>query len=83
MKKKLEVEFIIQNANTKWGEYLCIVGNIAQLGSWNLSKAQELYTSEFPIWKTKNKLIITSAEEAKNIEYKYVVKQCNGSDEVN
>lgn len=57
---------------TQWGQTVKVVGNVAQLGNWDVAKAPALsasdYTAQNPVWRGSVTLPAGSA-----VEYKYVV----------
>jgi glucoamylase len=63
---------------TTYGQNIKIVGSIAQLGSWDASKAIALaatqYTSSNPLWSTT----ITFAAGT-TFQYKYILVNADGS----
>ncbi|RAL61125.1 hypothetical protein DID88_010464 [Monilinia fructigena] len=64
------------NATTYFGESIYVVGNITDLGSWDLNKALPLgagqYTAEWPLWSLDTELLADST-----ISYAYVrVQDC-------
>ncbi|KAA8571273.1 hypothetical protein EYC84_000600 [Monilinia fructicola] len=64
------------NATTYFGESVYVVGNITDLGNWDLNKALPLgagqYTAEWPLWTLDTELLADST-----ISYAYVrVQDC-------
>ncbi|KAB8298302.1 hypothetical protein EYC80_002031 [Monilinia laxa] len=64
------------NATTYFGESIYVVGNITDLGNWDLNKALPLgagqYTAEWPLWSLDTELLADST-----ISYAYVrVQDC-------
>jgi alpha-amylase len=59
-------------ATTVWGENVVVLGNRAELGSWNTGGGVALSSASYPIWRGTVNLPPNTA-----IEYKYVKK--NGS----
>lgn len=63
---------------TSFGQTVYIVGSVAQLGSWDASKAVALsatqYTSSNPVWSGAVRLPAGTA-----IQYKYLIKNQDGS----
>ncbi|GAA0076957.1 hypothetical protein UT300005_13350 [Clostridium sp. CTA-5] len=70
-----KLSFSIFNDNTKFGEKVYVVGNIPELGNWDINNAPELSGESWPIWKSTNSIILPLGM---NFEYKYVVKTSNG-----
>ncbi|KAJ5080402.1 ankyrin repeat-containing protein [Anaeramoeba ignava] len=60
--------------DTKLGDTVQIIGNLEELGKWNILKSIELKTNseEFPIWNVQIDL-----PKNKWIEYKFIVKRNN------
>ncbi|KAK2044146.1 family 15 glycosyl hydrolase [Colletotrichum somersetense] len=70
------VSFLV-NATTYYGEEVYVLGNTAELGSWNVENAQPMtasgYTAERPLWNVDVEL-----PSGQNISYVYVRRQnCN------
>ena len=61
------------------GEQVYIVGNHESLGAWNNHKAILMKTdsNKYPEWTSVHEIEINNIEEAKEIEYKYLI-QSNG-----
>ncbi|OHF01446.1 glycosyl hydrolase family 15 [Colletotrichum orchidophilum] len=70
------VTFLV-NATTYYGEGISLLGNIAELGSWNVDNGQPLsaseYTAERPLWSVDVEL-----PGGSNISYVYVRRQSCG-----
>jgi len=72
------------SCDTQRGEEVCVVGNSACLGSWNVSQAVALKALHYPLWKSREIDVsdVGPPEEAssssKRLEYKYVIKGPNG-----
>jgi len=62
----MRVSFHI-NYHTAWGQKICIVGSIPQLGSWEPELAREMYYTENGNWQ----LDLDIPPEIKKIEYRY------------
>lgn len=64
-------------AVTQWGQTIKIVGNIAELGSWDTTKAVALsaidYTSSNPLW-----WVTLTLQPGESIQYKYINVASNG-----
>jgi trehalose-6-phosphate synthase len=58
--------------NTVPGEEIRVIGNIPELGSWDINKGERMITSklDYPIWKTKENIKVS---QDTLIQYKYVV----------
>ncbi len=61
-------------ATTYWGQNVYVVGNVAQLGSWNTNQAVALSAAGYPTWSGSVTLPASTS-----IEYKYIKKDGNGS----
>ncbi|AOR23387.1 phospholipase D-like domain-containing protein [Clostridium taeniosporum] len=70
-----KLSFSVFNNNTKFGEKLYVVGNIPQLGNWDINNALELNGENWPNWKSTNSITLPSGM---NFEYKYVIKTSTG-----
>jgi alpha-amylase len=68
------VTFKVQNATTVWGQDVYIVGNIAQLGSWNTAQAKKLTPSAYPTWDGVVALPMNTA-----IQFKFIKKNAAGT----
>ncbi|KAK1447816.1 glycosyl hydrolase family 15 [Colletotrichum melonis] len=70
------VTFLV-NATTYYGEGLSLLGNIAELGVWNVDNGQPMsasgYTAERPLWSVDVEL-----PGGSNVSYVYVRKQSCG-----
>ncbi|OQM45908.1 alpha-amylase [Anoxybacillus sp. UARK-01] len=75
---QVSVRFVVNNANTNWGENVYLVGNVHELGNWNTSKAigplfnQVIYS--YPTW-----YVDVSVPEGKTIEFKFIKKDGSGN----
>ena len=69
----LNVTFVLKQAETKPGQYVQIVGNIPELGQWDVSKKIKLHTNEtfYPMW-TSEEITINLNHGLKKLEYKFV-----------
>lgn len=69
------IKFIITNANTKLGESIYIVGNVDELGYWNVNMAAgPALCPNYPTWEAHIDVPV-----GKNIEWKAVKKGSNSS----
>ena len=69
MKLSFKVDY-----NTAWGENLCLVGSIVELGAWDDSKALKM-NYENGAWT----ISIEIADTTKKFEYSFIVKHDNGN----
>ncbi|CAG9461230.1 unnamed protein product [Pedinophyceae sp. YPF-701] len=58
---------------TEWGQCVRVIGSVASLGSWELSKAATMTWTEGHVWKAAIKMPVGSVAE-----YKYVVTDPSG-----
>lgn len=67
-----------ETVTTKYGQTIKIVGSVAELGSWDTSRAVALeaseYTADNPVWKVT--VVLKAGEE---IEYKFINVNEDGS----
>ncbi|KAK4175950.1 family 15 putative glycoside hydrolase [Triangularia setosa] len=60
-----------QRATTAWGQVIKIVGNVPELGGWDVNKAIPLsasgYTGSNPLWS-----ITVPIQAGSNVQYKYI-----------
>jgi phosphatidylserine/phosphatidylglycerophosphate/cardiolipin synthase-like enzyme len=68
------VDFAINNPHTKVGDQVYLVGNIPELGNWDLSKAIRLDPSEWPKWKASVEI-----PSGTHFEYKLLVRNFYGN----
>ncbi|MDR2810675.1 MAG: 4-alpha-glucanotransferase [Tannerellaceae bacterium] len=66
---KMKVSFHI-NFHTVWGQKLCVVGSIPELGAWETALAKEMNYLEDGNWA----LTLDVAPDTKDIEYRYFLK---------
>lgn len=63
---------------TEWGQSVKVVGNVPQLGDWNVAKAPRLsasaYTSSNPLWT-----ITVPLKAGQEVQYKFVRVENDGS----
>ncbi|WP_329083284.1 carbohydrate-binding module family 20 domain-containing protein [Streptosporangium sp. NBC_01469] len=59
---------------TNWGQNVFVVGNVAQLGSWNPANAIALSSAAYPVWRATVNLPPGTA-----VQYKYIKKNPDGS----
>lgn len=75
--KQVSVRFIVNNANTGWGENIYVVGNVYELGNWDPSKAVgPMYNKvikSYPSWYFDVNVPAGSA-----IQYKFIKKNASG-----
>ena len=64
----MKVTFNI-NFHTVWGQKLCIVGSIPELGSWEPALAKEMNYKGDGNWQLELELELTSPQQT--IEYRY------------
>ncbi|MEV7971173.1 carbohydrate-binding module family 20 domain-containing protein [Sphaerisporangium sp. NPDC088356] len=62
------------NVTTSWGQNVFVVGNVPELGNWNLASAVALSSATYPIWRATVSLPANTA-----IQYKYIKKNSDGS----
>ncbi|GIH73724.1 alpha-amylase [Planobispora longispora] len=62
------------NATTYWGQNVFVVGDAAELGSWNPANAVALSAADYPVWKATVNL-----PAGRTISYKYIKKNPDGS----
>ncbi|KAF4806039.1 Glucoamylase P [Colletotrichum siamense] len=69
----VSVSFLV-NATTYYGENVYLVGNVAELGSWNVGNGQQMsasnYSSERPLWTVDVEIL-----GGQNVSYVYARKQ--------
>ncbi|WMJ81512.1 alpha-amylase family glycosyl hydrolase [Clostridium sp. MB40-C1] len=74
--KQVSVRFVVNNANTQFGENVYLVGDVNELGSWDTSKALgAMYNQveyKYPTW-----YFDVSVPAGKTINFKFIKK--NGS----
>ena len=64
------LEFSIKH-HVEFGQNLCIVGSVRELGNWDPNEALTLQWSEGDVWKTS---VSVNRSQLAKIEYKYFVK---------
>ncbi|KQY25509.1 glycosidase [Cellulomonas sp. Root485] len=62
------------NATTSWGQNIYVVGDRAELGSWNPAGAIALSSATYPVWRANVTLPAGTV-----VQYKYVRKESNGA----
>ncbi|GAT64507.1 glycosidase [Planomonospora sphaerica] len=62
------------NVTTTWGQNVFVVGDAAELGSWNPADAVALSSAAYPVWKATVNL-----PAGRTIAYKYIKKNPDGS----
>lgn len=63
------------NASTNYGENIYIVGNVPELGSWNVNKCTEVMMNPgYPEW-----YLPVSVPAGTTIEFKFIKKDSNGN----
>ncbi|MER6173778.1 carbohydrate-binding module family 20 domain-containing protein [Streptosporangium sp. NPDC001681] len=62
------------NVTTSYGQNVFVVGDIAELGSWNPANAVALSSADYPVWKVTANLPANTA-----VSYKYIKKNPDGS----
>ncbi|WGL61256.1 glycoside hydrolase family 31 protein [Pigmentibacter sp. JX0631] len=72
--KYTQYSFSCLNAQTNIGESIYIVGNIPELGNWNIENAIKLNPVDYPNW---NVYLPNIPSNTKNIEWKCVKKKDN------
>jgi len=72
----MRIKFIVR-ALTHWGDTVCIVGNVPELGNWNPYCGVRMNTNRntYPIWESEYVNIMLKGK----LEYKYVVLKGDGS----
>jgi phosphatidylserine/phosphatidylglycerophosphate/cardiolipin synthase-like enzyme len=70
------VNFLAVHDLTYWGDTVCVVGNIPELGKWNPARAVPLRTSDdcFPVWGG-----MIQVPPGMRFEYKYITKTAWGT----
>lgn len=68
------VKFTINYSNTVSGQDLYIVGNTAQLGSWNTANAIKMSGAAYPNWT-----VTVNLTSGTNVLYKYFRKDASGN----
>ncbi len=59
---------------TNWGQNVFVVGDVAQLGSWNPANAVALSSAAYPVWRATVNL-----PPGTTVRYKYIKKNPDGS----
>ncbi|MDR2389618.1 MAG: 4-alpha-glucanotransferase [Tannerellaceae bacterium] len=59
--------------HTVWGQRLCLIGSIPELGAWETGRAREMDYTDNGNWQ----LSLEVAPETKNIAYRYFLKMNN------
>ncbi|WP_297991201.1 alpha-amylase [Anoxybacillus sp.] len=72
--KTSNVTFTVNNATTVYGQNVYVVGNIPELGNWNIANAIQMTPSPYPTWKTT-----VSLPQGKAIEFKFIKKDSAGN----
>ncbi|MFC4062425.1 carbohydrate-binding module family 20 domain-containing protein [Planomonospora corallina] len=62
------------NVTTAWGQNVFVVGDVAELGSWNPANAVALSAASYPVWRATVNL-----PAGRTISYKYIKKNPDGS----
>lgn len=63
------------NATTSWGENVYVIGNVPELGSWDVDKCSEaMMTPNYPEW-----FLPVSVPANTTIEFKFIKKDSNGN----
>lgn len=62
------------NATTSWGQNVFVVGNIPQLGAWNVANAIPLSSAAYPVWSGTVQIPSSTP-----VQYKYIKKDGNGN----
>ncbi|KRD44338.1 glycosidase [Cellulomonas sp. Root930] len=62
------------NATTTWGQNVFVVGDRAELGSWNPASAIALSSATYPVWRASVTLPAGTV-----VQYKYVRKESTGA----
>lgn len=73
-REKMNINIIVKfgvKYETKFGQELKVVGNIAELGNWNVNDGLIMKWTEGSFWTASIKIVPNSKIE--NIEYKYVL----------
>ena len=72
----MNISFKIRSANTNFGESVYVVGSGVSLGDWNQNKALTMSTNEklYPMWITQEHVYVADMNQARDIEYKYLIK---------
>lgn len=78
--KQVATRFYVNNANTQYGSSVYIVGNVEELGNWDVNKAVGPFfnntksIANYPTW-----FYDISLPSGKKIEYKYIMKDSSGN----
>lgn len=77
----MNISFKIRSANTNFGESVFVVGSGVSLGDWNQNKALTMSTNEklYPMWITQEHVYVADMNQARDIEYKYLIKSSQKS----
>lgn len=69
----INVTFVLKEAETNHGQNVFVVGNIRELGQWDISKAIKLQTDEefYPMW-TSAEILLSLEDLSYDVEYKFV-----------
>lgn len=71
----IPVKFIINNAQTEWGQNIYIAGNIAELGNWNTAQAAgPASCPDYPTWE-----YVAYLPAGQRIEFKAIKKDGAGN----
>ena len=69
-KTSIKVVFKLKEAATNFGQSARIVGSSKKLAGWDTSLAPEMTANNYPTWEN---YVQISEEDAKKLEYKYVI----------
>ena len=60
----MEIVFKLKSSKTKWGQQVCLSGNLPELGNWNVKQGRKFVTDRYhyPTWKIKESLKLSRAE---------------------
>ncbi|WP_125774721.1 carbohydrate-binding module family 20 domain-containing protein [Antribacter gilvus] len=62
------------NATTVWGQNVYVVGNLAQLGSWNPAAGVAMSSAAYPVWRA-----VVDLPAGTTFQYKYVKRDGSGN----
>jgi alpha-amylase len=72
----VQVTFTEVGYVTSFGQNIYIVGNVPELGNWNTAQAVKLNWVNTNTWSGP---VIFTTSKGQTIQYKYIVKNPNGS----
>lgn len=72
MKLRFNIDY-----HTRWGEHVCLTGNLPELGNGDMSKAIELTSDD---GSDRHKAAIEISQATPTISYRYFIRRDDGSD---